>query len=217
MRLRQCFFVCYNNPMIYKKRKGFEPVFDGEIVQVLQKKTEHGDVHEIARRAPGVRMIIVTPDNKFLISREKRDYLEKGWDYRLPGGKVVDRLPDYLELLEKLENGLDGGDLTPTVQAAVIKESKEEVGITVRNPELFHISTSGGTIEWDLWYWVIRDFDQGEQELEHDEEIEIVEMTPFEVTQFVMNKEFSEDRSRVVLMDYLIKNFQEDFIKVIQK
>ncbi len=203
--------------MQYKKRKGFEPVFDGEIVQVLQKKTERGDVYEIARRSPGVRMIIVTPDNKFLISREKRDYLEKGLDYRLPGGKVVDTLEDYLVLLEKLEHGLDDGDLTSTVQGAVIKEAKEEVGITVRNPELLHIATAGGTIEWDLWYWLVKDFDRGEQELEHDEEIEIVEMTPFQVAELVIAKEFSEDRSRVVLMDYLIKNFQEDFIKAAQK
>lgn len=203
--------------MIYKKRQGFNNVFDGEIVQVLQKVVSNGGVHEIARRSPGVRMIIMTPDNKFLISREKRDYLEKGWDYRLPGGKVVDKLTDYLVLLEKLEHGLDNGDLTPTVQAAVIKESKEEVGITVRNPELLHIATSGGTIEWDLWYWLVKDFDRGEQELEHDEEIEILEMTPSEVVQLVIDKEFSEDRSRVVLMDYLINNFSEDFLKVIKK
>jgi len=203
--------------MIYKKRQGFNKVFDGAIVQVLQKVLPNGDVHEMARRSPGVRMIIVTTDNKFLISREKRDYLEKGWDYRLPGGKVVDTLSDYLALLEKLENGLDGGDLTPTVEAAVIKESKEEVGITVRNPELLQISTAGGTIEWDLWYWLVRDFDCGEQELEHDEEIEIVEMTVSEVAKLVINKEFSEDRSRVALMDYLIKNFPEEFMKAVQR
>lgn len=203
--------------MMYKKRPGFNKVFDGAIVQILQKTLPNGDVHEIARRSPGVRMVIITSENKFLISREKRDYLEKGWDYRLPGGKVVDKLPDYLALLEKLENGLDGGDLTQTVQAAVIKESKEEVGITVRNPELLHVATSGGTIEWDLWYWLVKDFDRGEQELEHDEEIEIAEMTPFEVAQLVINKDFSEDRSRVVLMDYLIKNFPEDFMKAVQK
>lgn len=202
--------------MQYKKRKGFEPVFDGEIVQVLQKKTERGNVHEIARRSPGVRMIIVTPDNNFLISREKRDYLEKGWDYRLPGGKVVDTLSGYLKLLGDLENGLDQGSLIPTVEQAVIKESKEEVGITVRNPELLHIAPSGGTIEWDLWYWLVRDFDQGAQELEHDEEIEIVEMTPAQVAKLVIDKEFSEDRSRVVLMDYLIKSFPEVVIESIK-
>lgn len=202
--------------MIYKKREEFKEVFDGVIVQVLQKQVSHGGMHEVARRAPGVRMIIVTPDNKFLISREKRDYLEKGWDYRLPGGKVVDKLSDYLILLEKLEQGLDGGDLTPTVQAAVIKESKEEVGITVRNPELLHISTSGGTIEWDLWYWLVKDFDRGEQELEHDEEIEIIEMTPIEVAQLVINKEISEDRTRAVLTDYLIRNFPDEYIQAIK-
>lgn len=202
--------------MIYKKREEFKEVFDGVIVQVLQKQVSHGGMHEVARRAPGVRMIIVTPDNKFLISREKRDYLEKGWDYRLPGGKVVDKLSDYLILLEKLEQGLDGGDLTPTVQAAVIKESKEEVGITVRNPELLHISTSGGTIEWDLWYWLVKDFDRGEQELEHDEEIEIIEMTPYDVAKLSINKEISEDRSRIVLMDYLIKNFPDEYIQAIK-
>jgi 8-oxo-dGTP pyrophosphatase MutT (NUDIX family) len=202
--------------MIYKKRSGFNKVFDGTLVQVLQKVTERGDIHEIARRSPGVRMIILTPDNKFLIAREKRDYLEKQWDYRLPGGKVVDTLSGYLNLLQNLEQGQDNGLLDPTVESAVLKEAKEEVGITIRNPELIHISSSGGTIEWDLWYWLIKDFDRGEQELEHDEEIEILEMTPSEVIRLVIDKEFSEDRSRVVLMDYLIKNFPSEYIEAIK-
>lgn len=202
--------------MLYKKRVGFEPIFNGHIVQLLQKKTDRGDIYEVARRSPGVRMVIVTPDNKFLMSRERRDYLEREWDYRLPGGKVVDTLEGYLQLLGQLEQGQDGGSLKPTVEVAAIKESKEEVGITVRNPELLHVSSSGGTIEWDLWYWFIKDFDRGEQQLEHDEEIEIIEMTPIEVAQLVINKEISEDRTRAVLTDYLIKNFPDEYIQAIK-
>lgn len=48
---------------------------------------------EKARRAPGVRLIIVKED-KILLTREYRDEI-KSFDYRLPGGKVFDKLSDY--------------------------------------------------------------------------------------------------------------------------
>ncbi len=48
--------------------------------------------------------------------------------------------------------------------AAVI-EAKEECGITVemKNLELFSISHCGSMIEWDLYYFIIREFMLGEQ------------------------------------------------------
>jgi 8-oxo-dGTP pyrophosphatase MutT (NUDIX family) len=50
-------------------------------------------VFEIARRSPGVRLIICDKD-KILLSKEFRKEL-KGYDYRLPGGKVFDTLKEY--------------------------------------------------------------------------------------------------------------------------
>lgn len=203
--------------MSYKKREGYHTAFKGEIIEVLRKQTPHG-IHEIARRSPGVRIIALTHDDKIMISRERRTYLQKEWDYRLPGGKVVDKLEDYLNLLKRLEDGFDGGDITDTIKCAVAKEGKEEIGITIRDAQLIHISDSGGTIEWDLWYWLVRpnDYFEGEQELEADEEIEILKLTPYEVSVLVLNKEISEDRSRAVLVDILIKHFREDFLKAVQ-
>jgi len=50
-------------------------------------------VFETARRAPGVRLIIVR-DGQMLITREFRNELDD-YDYRLPGGKVFDTLDEY--------------------------------------------------------------------------------------------------------------------------
>ena len=48
---------------------------------------------EKARRAPGVRLLIIKK-NKILITKEYRDEIGE-FDYRLPGGKVFDKLEEY--------------------------------------------------------------------------------------------------------------------------
>ncbi len=55
--------------------------------------------------------------------------------------------------------------------AAVI-EAKEECGITVeiKNLELFSISHCGSMIEWDLYYFIVREFEMTpSQDLGEDE------------------------------------------------
>lgn len=186
-----------------KKRKGFESVFIGEIVQVLQKHLPGGHIHEIARRSPGVRMIVVTPEEKILISRERRDYLVKEWDYRLPGGKVIDTCTEYIAALNSNNDELP----EETTKQAVIKESKEEIGILVRDCKLLHISSSGGTIDCDLYYYEVTDFEWDEQELQHDEEIEVLQLDVSDVLGLIFRKEISEDKTRAVLLDYLLTKF----------
>ena len=58
---------------------------------------------ELVRRPPGVRAII-RDGQKLLLNREFR-YELNDWDYRLPGGKVFDRLEDFEKAIE--ENTID--------------------------------------------------------------------------------------------------------------
>ena len=73
-----------------------EIVFQGKLIEVVQQTVEIGDkqlLREIARRSPGVRLIICDGD-KILITKEFRREVNVE-DYRLPGGKVFDTLKEY--------------------------------------------------------------------------------------------------------------------------
>ena len=76
-------------------------VFQGKMIEVVHETIIAPNGKEITlergRRAPGVRLIIKTPDGKFLISKEER--LKTGTDYRLPGGRVFDSLVEYNDFL----------------------------------------------------------------------------------------------------------------------
>ena len=65
-------------------------VFQGRMIEVVHENIIAPNGKEITlergRRAPGVRLIIETPDGKFLVSKEER--LKTGTDHRLPGGRV---------------------------------------------------------------------------------------------------------------------------------
>ena len=67
-------------------------LFRGKIIEVVEKDIE-GRKFEIARRSPGVR-IIIRDGNKILITKEYR-YEHNSYDYRLPGGKVFDTLEEF--------------------------------------------------------------------------------------------------------------------------
>lgn len=62
---------------------------------------------------------------------------------------------------------------------------------------LFRLSHCGATIEWDLYYFIVRNFTlTGKQDLGEGEYITFEWYTKEELTQFVISGEFSEDRTK---------------------
>jgi 8-oxo-dGTP pyrophosphatase MutT (NUDIX family) len=153
---------------------------------------------ENARRPPGVRLLF-QKDSKILLTKEYRSE-HKIFDYRLPGGKVFDRIVDMDKFTGKM--------IDAATNAAII-EAREECGIIVNpdNLELLNISHCGATIEWDLYYFIIRDFTEtGKQNLGDDEFITFDWYTQDEIIDLVKNKSISEDRTKGILWEYFLKN-----------
>lgn len=181
-----------------------EIAFQGKIIELIHQKMQIGDkemTYEIARRAPGVRLVVVDKEaNKILLTKEYRRESDS-WDYRLPGGKVFNKLSDYNAFLEK------GGDIMNPVLEAVTREASEEINLEVRNPKLLHTSYCGATVDWTLYYFEITDFEEEEsgQELELGEDITINWFTFEEAQQHILDGNMHEDRSVGVLLKYLEK------------
>ena len=153
------------------------------------------------RRPPGIRAIIVNDKKEILLSKEYRYELEL-FDYRLPGGKVFDNLDDYKKSMEQ-------DTLLENVYKTVVKEVKEEVGISIKNPILYTTSHAGASVVWDLYYFIIEDYEiiDGGQELEENEVIDgFVWKTQDEIIEMCLNKEIHEERTIGVLLSYILKN-----------
>ena len=172
--------------------------YQGKIIEVVEKDVKHGErvvMYEIARRSPGVRIIVVKGDT-ILLTKEHRHEVG-GYDMRLPGGKVYDTLSEYNTALE---SGVDVGE---AAKRAAIKEAFEEAGIGVKEAVFFHKSVCGATVLWDLYYFVAEDFVETEQHLEEDEEISIEFVSKEKVKQMCLDGTISEERSALVLLRYL--------------
>ncbi len=171
----------------------------GSIIEVVQREVEQNGktkVFEFARRSPGTRLII-SKDGKILLTKEFRHELD-GYDYRLPGGKVYDTLGEYNAALAS------GTDIAEAAKRAALKEAREEVGVEASGAEFLHKSVCGATVVWDLFYFVITEFTQAEQELEDGEDITAGWYTPEQVRAMCMSGEVSEERSALVLLRYLV-------------
>lgn len=155
-------------------------------------------VFEFARRSPGVRIIIPTNDGKILLTKEYRPEL-KDYDHRLPGGKVIDTLEEYNSFLET------GADIKEKAREAAQREAEEEAGITPKTLELFAISRCGLTVEWDLYYFVVKSYEQSEQRLEDFEKITVVPTAIAEAKEMCMDGRINEERSALILLRYLNK------------
>lgn len=178
-----------------------EIVFKGKIVEVVRQPVKIGavkKVFEAARRSPGARLIIPSKDkSKLLITKEHRTEVND-WDYRLPGGKVFDSLDEYNQFLKSEK------DITAEAKTAAIKEAKEEVGINAKKLIHFATSTCGATITWDLFYFVVDEFEKLEtQELEEGENIEVQWLSIAEVKELALSGKMQEDRSAAVVLRYL--------------
>lgn len=179
-------------------------IFQGKIIEVVQQEFETAGkkiTFEWARRAPGSRIILEDRSKKtILIMKEYRNEL-KDYDYRLPGGKVYDKLVDYLQAKN---NGLD---ILVQATNTIIKESKEEAGIIPINPRLIKVSKCGATIEWDIYYFHASKWKTVEdgQDLELGENITVSWFSIEEVIQMCIDGLISEDRTRGVLLSHLLK------------
>jgi 8-oxo-dGTP pyrophosphatase MutT (NUDIX family) len=179
-----------------------EVIARGKLFELVQIHQPDGRVFEVARRAPGVRLIIANKDaGTVLLTKEYRHELND-WDYRLPGGKVFDSLDEY-EAHRSGDNDM--------LQAATTKargEGAEEAGIEVIDLTLFKKSTLGATVEWDLFVFEVTEWKQHEmgQQLETGEQIEADNWFTYkEVEQMIVSGKMQEERIALILLQWLKK------------
>lgn len=183
------------------ERSDEKVVYEGKIFEVIQKsvKIENQEkTFEIARRSPGVRLIIVK-EEKILLAKEFRDEI-KGLDYRLPGGKIFDTLKEYKDNLYE--------DILSFAVDAAREECREETGLKAKNIEYYMTARAGATVEWDLLYFIINDFEDhpSGQELEAGEDIQVEWKSVEEILKLIDDDFMKEDRTVGVLLKFLLNN-----------
>ncbi len=172
----------------------------GKLFELVHIAQPDGRVFETARRAPGVRIIIADADAcKVLLTKEFRHEL-KGYDYRLPGGKVFDSLVEYEAFRESSRDILDAATEKSKAEAA------EEAGMIIEDVELFKKSTLGATVEWDLYVFQAlrwRKHADG-QALEEGEQVDDVSWYTFDtVEQMILKGDMQEERIALILLQWL--------------
>lgn len=182
----------------------------GRIFQVTQN--EKG--WELASRAPGTRLMIIretAQGPEMLITKEFRQSFND-YDYRLPGGKVVDTLQEYLELKTT-------DQVWEKLQEAVRRESEEEAGIVPESMEIYQATRQDATVQWNLYFMLIKDFKEvGQKANEHEEEdIKPHWMGLEEILRLCMAGHVQENRSRAVIYDFILNEYPEVALKVLAK
>lgn len=180
-----------------------EEIFaSGKLFELVHVEQKDGRVFEIARRAPGVRIIIADKAKRqVLLTKEYRQEL-RAWDYRLPGGKVFDSLAEY----EAFRSSL--GDIVAVASKKAIAEAAEEAGVDIKSLKFLKKSTLGATVEWDLYVFEAREWtmhSQG-QSLEAGEQVESVQPYSFEeVERMILGGNMQEERIALILLQWLKK------------
>ena len=172
----------------------------GKLFELVHLKQDDGRVFEVARRAPGVRLIIHDkPHGKILLTKEFRHELGE-WDYRLPGGKVFDSLDEF-EVFRA-----SGVDIIEAAKRKAIEEAQQEAGVEIANLELYKKSVLGATVEWDLYVFETADWQlsvEG-QELEVGEKIEADNWVSYdEARKMALNGSMAEERIALILLQWL--------------
>lgn len=178
--------------------------YQGTIIEVVETDVEQNGktkTFEYARRSPGIRLIIPKED-KVLITKEFRHELQ-AYDYRLPGGKVFDTLAEYNNALAT------NSDIANAARTAAIKEAKEEAGIEVLAMDFLHISTCGATVQWDLFYFLVTEFNEINQHLEDGEDISVEYIDQARVRTMCLDGSIGEERSAIALLRYLEQSHPE--------
>jgi ADP-ribose pyrophosphatase YjhB (NUDIX family) len=173
--------------------------FKGIIGEIVHEKQPDGRTFEYYRRSPGVRVVLISQENKILLTRELRRETG-GVDLRLPGGKVRDTIEQYRELLES------DTSLEEAARQTAITEVLEETGYEIQNPSLLMIANNGTTVEWDLYYFVARDYSENlaRQQLGVGENIETVWMSADQIRTAIRNGEMHEWRTVGVILGLIL-------------
>ena len=173
---------------------------EGKLFQLVHITQPDGRVFEVARRAPGVRVIIADREKRqVLLTKEFRRELQ-AYDYRLPGGKVFDSLMEYDAFRES------NRDITDAAASKAKAEAAEEAGMAVDAVELFKKSTLGATVEWDLYVFEATKWSEHKdgQSLEDGEQVDEVAWYDFEkVEQMILSGEMQEERIALILLQWL--------------
>lgn len=179
-------------------------VYRGKMFEVVHFEGKPGVTFEAAVRSPGVRLLIecdVDGLKGLLMTREIRREAG-GVDYRLPGGKVFDSLGE----LDAFRNG--GGDMMPEAERAAAKEGREEAGVSGGMLSFVSVARAGASVEWDLFYFQLKNAEFGDQELEETEQgdIDTVRLSAREIFDKLVAGEVQEGRSADVLWRWLATN-----------
>jgi len=147
-------------------------------------------------RSPGTR-IIALRDNTIYLQKEARMEQNGSFDWRLPGGKVVDTFEEYKQYFGK-EIPLE------TILTAARKELKEEAKMEATDISLLCKKTCGATVEWDLYYVIAKNLTSVEHEHNEGEQIEDGKWFSFEeVKNMCETGEIDEGRTVGVLIQFL--------------
>ena len=181
---------------------GEDVKFEGKTFQIVNRTFNFGNKTkkiEIARRSPGVRLIIAK-NNKMMLTREFRFELDD-YDYRLPGGKVFDSLEDYKKALKSKK------DILAFAIGAAKNECAEETGLIAKKVRHFVTSNAGLTVTWDLFYFIVEDFAENPegQKLGSGEEIYPEWKTFDEIKELCLKDKINEYRSIGVIYRYFLE------------
>jgi 8-oxo-dGTP pyrophosphatase MutT (NUDIX family) len=179
-----------------------EIAYKGKILAIINVHQPNGEVWEIARRSPGVRVIIKNTDGTYKLSNEFR-HEHNSHGYRLAGGKMFDHLQDFIQF----SKDTDEEKLLVRAKEDAIREAEEELGI--KNPQSIRFlekSVLGSTVEWDLYVFEISDFQQGKPNTHGMEDIEAVDLTKEQIIDAIESGKFNEDRMVPIVLRYLKKS-----------
>ncbi len=173
---------------------------EGKLFELVHLTQPDRRVFEVARRAPGVRVIMADRDaGKVLLTKEFRQELN-GYDYRLPGGKVFDSLTEYADFRAS------GRDIVEAAAAKAKAEAAEEAGMAIDDVRLFKKSTLGATVEWDLYIFEAVGWRQHQdgQALEAGEQVDDVSWYTYDqVQEMILHGDMQEERIALVLLQWL--------------
>lgn len=177
-------------------------VFSSKHFQVIHQDMEtQGTISlfEWVRRTPGVRSIVISKENKILLTQEYRQELKR-IDFRLPGGKVFDSEEEYRKFLTS------GKPIDDFAKKAAIKEVQDEAGINPLKIEYFQTSICGTTVMWDLIYFIVTDYEihKPGQNFDAGEDIKISWHSFDEIKQMCIDERISEDRSVAMLLRFIL-------------